>query len=256
MSATKLAAQPTLRERPTSAVLAEPAGLGFDERLHRYTLRGVELTSVTSLIGRFKRPFDAEAQAQRVALRDGRSAADVQREWTEKRDAAGALGKQAHEIIDRVLRAGSPLALDHESPHVRAAMRCVADWQSQGASIIATEQRLAWLERGLAGTVDALAWCDGAWWIIDWKTNEKLTLQAEPHWRAKMLDPVAHLDDVHGSHYALQLALYALMLREVYGIEIQRRVLVHLRPDASYAIHEMPRLDAEARDLVNAQWEW
>jgi hypothetical protein len=112
MNATKLAAQPALRERPTSAVLAEPAGLGFDERAHRYTLRGVELTSVTSLIGRYKRPFDAEAQAQRVALRDGRSAAEVQREWTEKRDAAGALedaGQAATIAPDSSGRVTSPM---------------------------------------------------------------------------------------------------------------------------------------------------
>lgn len=248
MNATQLAPQVDLRE---------PKGFGFDEASHRYSLRGLNLRPVSSIIAAHKRPFDELAQAQRVAMRDERPVADVLAEWRVKRDAAMQLGKNAHEVIDRVLRAGSPLALDHESPHVQAAMRWVAQRQSEGMQIVATEARLAWVERGIAGTIDALAWHRGAWTLIDWKTNEKLTLQAEPHWRsAKMLDPVAHLDDCHGSHYALQLALYALMLREVYSVHVKRRLVVHLRADGTWGEHELPSLDDEARDLVAAQWEW
>jgi ATP-dependent exoDNAse (exonuclease V) beta subunit len=238
--------------------LREPAGFAFDEPTHCYTLHGAPLRSVTALIGAHKRPFDAQAQAERIAKRDGRASQEILREWAEKRDDAAALGSEVHELIDRALRAtlgGAPLPTEHPNPWVRGAMRCLAEQQGAGLEIVATEVRLAWPEAQLAGTIDLLAWHRGAWWLIDWKTNERLTLQAEPGWReAKMLDPVAHLDDVHGSHYALQLALYALMLREVYGIEVRHRAIVHLQPDRA-TVYKLPCLDNEARDLVAVQGE-
>lgn len=248
------------KSKQPTVVLTEPQGFAFDEARHRYTLNGIPLRSVTTLITERKRPFDAEAQAQRIAKRDGRNPKQILSEWEEKRNEASALGSEVHELIDRSLRAriqdGAPLPIAHPNPFVRVAMDFLAKEQDQGLQISASEARLVWPEKWLAGTIDLLAWKHGEWWLIDWKTNEKLQLQAEPNWKnAKMLDPVAHLDDCHGSHYALQLALYALILREVYSIEIKHRAIIHLST-AGWRMHRMPNLDQEARDILANQWEW
>jgi ATP-dependent exoDNAse (exonuclease V) beta subunit len=91
--------------------------------------------------------------------------------------------------------------------------------------------------------------------VLDWKTNAELRLRAEPTWRdCKMLAPVAHLDDVAGSHYALQLSAYRLMLEARYDLPIARCAIVHLEQHGADA-HLMPDLRGEVQDILRTMNE-
>ena len=240
--------------------LTVPSGPSFDPIAHRYSWHGAELMPVSALIARHKRPFDERANATRVAKREGRTVEDVLAAWATKRDAAMERGKQVHAEIERELETfiGARCAeIDPraaESPLARHALAWLAEWSD--AELVAQEARLMLPESRVAGTLDLLVRTPhGELVILDWKTNAELRLRAEPTWRdCKMLAPVAHLDDVAGSHYALQLSAYRLMLEARYDLSIARCAVVHLEQQGAMT-HLLPDLRGEVQDLLRAMNE-
>jgi ATP-dependent exoDNAse (exonuclease V) beta subunit len=240
--------------------LTAPVSPAFDPIAHRYSHAGASLISVSALIARHKRPFDERGNATRVARREGRSVEDVLAAWATKRDAAMDRGKQVHAEIERALephigkRCAEINPRAAESPLARHALAFLAEWSD--AELVAQEARLMLPESRVAGTLDLLVRTPaGELVVLDWKTNAELRLRAEPTWRdCKMLAPVAHLDDVAGSHYALQLSAYRLMLEARYDLPIARCAIVHLEQHGADA-HLMPDLRGEVQDILRTMNE-
>lgn len=81
----------------------------------------------------------------------------------------------------------------------------------------------------LAGTIDALVKdADGALVMVDWKTGKPFGPR-EWCFRRRGHGPAARLDASKYLRYSVQLALYALMLKESTGLDVaDRRALVRL----------------------------
>lgn len=84
-----------------------------------------------------------------------------------------------------------------------------------------------WHSQGFAGTVDCVAEVDGVLSVIDWKTTD------EPRSPESVIDP------------HLQVAAYRAALREVYGLEVPRTLIV-FAPAVGEA-QVMPADDPDAR---------
>ena len=98
----------------------------------------------------------------------------------------------------------------------------------------------------ISGTIDILCYKPEQFVILDWKTNrdglkfesgyyvkDKTTVpnQLTDEWvrtKNKMLPPLNHLDECNGSHYTLQLSIYARLVERILGIPCVGLGLCHI----------------------------
>lgn len=98
----------------------------------------------------------------------------------------------------------------------------------------------------ISGTIDILCYRPTDFVILDWKTNrnglifesgyfkkDKTTNPAQltDEWVRKddrMLPPLNHLPDCNGSHYTMQLSMYAKMVELILGIPCKGLGLCHI----------------------------
>lgn len=236
--------------------------LFFDEGPHKYTdTNGNEYLSVTTLIGKYTKPFDARYWAHKKAKEQGKSTKAVMKEWDRIRNEACARGTKTHEGIENAIKSVSKFqdAIQYLNKVKSGRQITVADIPNFKANPLdvekfkeATENKYAeiyrvfdfYTQRGytiyseigaylidylISGTIDILCVRDKDFVILDWKTNreglqftsgyykkDKTTIpnQLTNVWVDKddrMLPPLGMLPECNGSHYTMQLSLYAYM---------------------------------------------
>lgn len=120
-------------------------------------------------------------------------------------------------------------------------------------NVIGIEQIVFDFTFGIAGTIDLLTrdkTDPDLYWILDWKTNEKI--EFHNRWGTHGLDPISHLEDCSGTHYALQLSIYEWLLRIGKYIPHRakvRRGIFHLTDDGP-KFYELPDMAIEVRDMM------
>lgn len=122
----------------------------------------------------------------------------------------------------------------------------VFDFYSSKGYIIYSEIGAFLMDYLISGTIDIFCYRPTDFVILDWKTNrdglkfeagyykkDKSTIpnQLTNEWVKKkqnMLPPLNHLDDCNGTHYSMQLSLYALMAEIVLDIPCVGLGLCHI----------------------------
>jgi hypothetical protein len=184
----------------------------FDEATHTYTLDGVKLPSVTTII----RPIGPDFSA-------------IPPDVLEQKRAFGVAVHTACELDDLG-------ELDDEATDPRV-MRCVAAWRrfkvETEAEVLATEQRLYHPTLRFAGTLDGLLRIAARkghgteLWLIDRKTSD------EPH-----------------ASYGVQLCGYRMLLDAQpdgrLPESLVHRGTVHLFDDGTYRLHPFKNPNDEA----------
>ena len=75
----------------------------FFEEDHHYECNGKRVgISVTRLIEEYSNPFDQQAIAEKVAIRDNKSVSEVLEEWEYKNKFACEKGHFAHEFVQNL----------------------------------------------------------------------------------------------------------------------------------------------------------
>lgn len=211
----------------------------FDADEHRYYYGDYqELTSVTKALKRFKKPFDADGIAAKVAAKEGRPISAILAEWEAKGEKSRALGVQVHQHILKAL-CGQPnqqisfdpfLSLNTLAPEIRAFDVL---WHTLSTKVSYLKDHIEWVigdaELGLAGTVDAMFFNleTKKYHIWDWKTGKfGLFNQFQT-----LLKPFDYLDDCPLNVYSLQVSLYRLIIERNTGLELGDSYLVHLSSD-------------------------
>ena len=178
-----------------------------------YTLDGVTLPSVTTILGIVNKPAlvpwanaqGREAVEDELAPRGGdtltrpmldRALEQAKaRPWRTKKEAAD-FGSETHKIIEGLLAGTAPKIPARQSQ----AVRNFQAWQSlHNISLELTEVSVYSVEHGYAGTFDAMGWIDGLPVVCDWKTSKGLYMET-----------------------ALQLAAYANAYEELGGAPAHR----------------------------------
>lgn len=230
-------------------MLYDLPGLTYTDRGHRYTLQGQTLLSVTSMLDRFREPFDANEQAKLSAKKLGMTVPAVLAMWAEKRQAGTALHAAAHAFAET-----------GQSPQGVYAEALVSWWRARKPEAFACEPPLAWPEGGIAGTPDLICAIGSEAGIVDYKTNSEIWIAQE--WRPRrgrqkeprrMFPPVDHLmDDVWTGH-ALQLTTYRRMAETYDGTpRLSFQMVVHLRPDGTFREYPKPYLKSAVEAMVEA----
>ena len=204
---------------------------------HVYTdSDGIVYKSVSSILNKYKEPFDRLGIAEKVAKAKGLSIEEVLNSW----ELAALYGTNVHKQLEGFFN-GEDYGIDLIENHIPRLQQ----WKRQNVKFY-TEVILSDRQSRIAGTADLIIEKPtGEWSIVDWKTSKSINKFA--YGGGKMKGILSHLDDCNFVHYSLQLSIYACLL----GRDIDKMTLIHLpREQSSFDIVPCLDLRNEARQII------
>jgi hypothetical protein len=200
----------------------------FDAQKHAYTnvYTGEEYISVTTLLNKYKKPFDAKAAAERVAVREGTTPEEIQKKWKQINTDSKNHGTKIHAIVEGYIK-DKIIAEGYES--------LINSYENLGiiekTDEILSEEKLYSHQHKLAGTADIIRIeTRGGFSIFDIKTNKKFNFYSQ--YNEKMLRPIEHLSSCEYNLYSLQLSLYAFMYQELTGRNVNQLGIFYYKDNA------------------------
>jgi hypothetical protein len=180
-------------------------------------------TSVTGIISKYKKPFDADTIAAKSVKNKkskwyGMTEEDVKEAWKNESQKAVNLGtwyhnqrELAYTSCDTIEQEGTiiPIFKPIESDGIKKAPN---QKLQEG---IYPEHMVYLKSAGLCGQADRVEVIKDTVNIYDYKTNKEIKTAGYTNWEGitdRMLDPLTHLDDCNLNHYALQLSFYMYMI--------------------------------------------
>lgn len=134
--------------------------------------------------------------------------------------------------------------------------------------LVFPEQVVYSVEHNIAGMIDLLLVKDNNFYILDWKTNKRPISFISGYYKKdnftgletkefvktsdKMLYPINNLDNCSGTHYTLQLSLYAWLL-ELWGYSCRGLYIYHLVDNnvGDLQVHKITYLKQTIEKLIN-----
>ncbi len=246
--------------------------LTFVEDKHIYYMLDTEgkirsnFPSVSKLIKKFYKPFDAEGTALRMSNGDPEAAKQLQEQWRETGNYSTNMGSRVHYILESELveRYGNykevrqPIfecdnsQIEKSDNMISAGKKFLDLMHERGAILLDTEMVLGDNELGYTGQPDKF-WLmlnkdktDYGLVVTDWKTNQPKNFEVQ-HYTGKLYSPFNDYHDTALSHYYLQLPLYArLFLKMLKGskyesLKLLGCVIVLLKDDGSFVEYKVPQ---------------
>ena len=200
----------------------------FDEKTHQYrNINTGELyTSATQLLSKFKKPFDKDFHAERVAKREGVTKEFVLEMWENEKEKSCIKGKNFHSLLENYVKFGETQddygwlykSFEKQREHIVGSCKKIY-----------TEKLLWNDEFKLAGTCDLLYDHDNSFTIIDYKTNKNISSFSK--YGEYLLPPVDFLTNCEYNAYALQLSLYAYMFELISNKKVRNLHILYLQED-------------------------
>lgn len=198
----------------------------FKPEKHEYISTDQDLIdwfSVTSFIGHFKQPFDAEGQSVKSSKNKkskwyGMTPEDVRNAWKAEAKRATDLGTWYHNQRESDLCELGSLTVNERilpifKPTYDGEIKLAP---SQKLDEGVYPEHMVYLKSaGLCGQSDLVQVYNGQVYITDYKTNKEIKTEGFTNWEGittKMIHPVSHLDDCNLNHYALQLSMYMYII--------------------------------------------
>ena len=199
----------------------------FKPETHSYTSidpnENISWTSVTSVISKFKKPFDVDTIAAKSAKSKkskwyGMTPEAIKEAWKSESNRAMSLGTWYHAQRERDLLSCDSISREDIvvpvfKPIEIDGIKNAPD-QKLGDGVY-PEHMMYLKSAGLCGQADRVEVVNGKVNIYDYKTNKEIKTTGYTNWEGitdKMLDPVNHLDDCNLNHYSLQLSFYMYMI--------------------------------------------
>ena len=200
-------------------------------------------TSVTTLIGALKQPFDSLAIATKCSQNQkktnkwkGMSIKDIQQAWKNEADRACTLGNWYHDQREQdIINCQTIVRHDVELPVIKPLLdgtgKKLAPLQKLINGIY-PEHMVYLKSAGICGQSDLVEVVNDTVHITDYKTNKKIDKSSFVNWEGiskKMLGPVAHLDDCNLNHYNLQLSIYMyIILKHNPNLKAGKLIIHHI----------------------------
>jgi len=206
----------------------------FDEASHTYTHvdTGTPFISVTTLLGKYKQPFDRYGHSKRVAKREGVSQELVLEMWEEEKNRACTRGTDIHKILEDYISCGDVkdnygwLCKSYDT----AAERSIDSFKN-----VLCENLLYDEEHLVAGMADLIYEHKNEFTVGDFKTNKKFKFSSPYSERLK--DPISHLHNCEFNVYGLQLSFYAYLYERMSGKRCRKCVVFYLQDDRFLSYH-------------------
>lgn len=245
--------------------------LTFIEDQHTYYMKDTNgvlrktFPSVSKIVKKFHKQFDAEGTALRMSNGDPEAAKLLQEQWKEAGSYSTNMGSRVHfeletytvdmfggykEVRQPIFEVDESQILKSDNM-ITAGKEFVELMAKRGAVLIDTESVLGDNELGYTGQPDKL-WLmmnkeqtDFGLVITDWKTNQPKNFEVQ-HYTGRMYPPFQEYHDTALGHYYLQLPLYArLFLKMLQGTKYENLkllgcVIVLLKDDGTFVEYKVP----------------
>lgn len=201
----------------------------FESVEHVYHLNGQKLTSATTYLDRFVKPFDEEYWSKRKADEGGVTQEEILAKWKAKRDRACDIGTMTHEFIEHFYEGAKPKM--PEDPQVKekvAKFMKIYESKLKQLKPVASEVRVFSRRWPVCGTFDQLFLYEGQVIVGDWKTNEKIKTDKDFCF-GYLQGPFSKWKENEVNKYSIQISLYQLILEEA-GISSDYGFICHLPP--------------------------
>lgn len=198
----------------------------FDELTHTYTntQTGRVYKSVTTLLGEYKKHFDSEMHAERVAKREGVSREFILEMWQAETKKATDKGTKIHKIMEDYIKDG--VLLDQFSTLYDSYNDIVKN-NIPNINSINSEELLFNHDYELAGTADLIFNHKDYFTVGDFKTNKNFRFKSD--FNEYLLEPINHLAYCEFNTYALQLSLYAYMYECITNKKCSGLIIFYLQ---------------------------
>ena len=238
----------------------------FFENDHHYEYKGQRVgISVTRFIEDFTNEFDAEAIAEKVALKENKTIQQVLDEWKQKNEWSCEKGSICHQYIQDYwsnrIRRNDCVLLNKEEK-----IKIVGKIFQQGRNFyndykdrlehLADEFVIGSDEYNIASAIDHL-FIDkltGGLVMVDYKTNTDI--YKNDKYAKNMKVPLDHLQDTVFNHYAIQLSIYKFILEKYTNLKIEDFFIVWFsEKNNDYKIIEVPYLKNEVQKILENRRE-
>lgn len=203
------------------------ANIKLIEETHKYinTETGEEYASVSSILSKFKKPFDKKYWSEKKAKDYGTSVEEVLDQWDGLRDFSCARGKNYHKIMEDYItlnkRDEENITLYESFDHI---LDRFGDIRCMYAEHIVYNDFYK-----VAGMADIIIDHGDQFSILDFKTNKKFRFYSP--YNEYLLAPVGHLQACEHNTYALQLSLYAYMYEIQSGKKLRAMAINYLNAE-------------------------
>jgi hypothetical protein len=245
--------------------------LTFIEEEHIYYMKDIDgevkrnFPSVSKIIKKFHKPFDAEGMALKMSNGDPEGARQLQEQWKQAGDLSTNMGSRVHFELETDLigrfnnykEVRQPIFTINEEQQRKSDNMIIAGKQfldlmlERGAVLLDTEIVLGDPEEQYTGQPDKV-------WLMmnkektnfgfvttDWKTNQPKNFEVH-HYTGRLYPPFNSYHDNALGHYFLQLPLYGrLLLKMLKGTKFENtkllgNVVVLLKDDGTFVEYKVP----------------
>jgi hypothetical protein len=246
--------------------------LTFIEEEHIYYMKDIDgvvksnFPSVSKIIKKFHKPFDAAGTALKMSNGDPEGQAKLLAEWKEAGDLSTNMGSRVHfelerELIDRYgnyKEVRQPIFEINEEQKrksdsmIEAGNKFLDLMSERGGILLDTEIVLGDPEEQITGQPDKVWLMENkekdnfGFVITDYKSNKPKNFEVH-HYTGKLYSPFDNYHDNALGHYYLQLPLYArLLLKMLKGTKYETKkflggVIVLLKDDATFVEYKVPQ---------------
>lgn len=206
----------------------------FDEESHTYTNSTTHerYISVTTLLGKYKTPFDKDKHSLRVAEREGVPQELVLEMWEKENKKATTRGTKIHKLMENYINFGEK-ADGYE--WMFKSYDKILPYAVNKFKKVYSENLLHIDEYKVAGTADLIYDHGDSFTIGDFKTNKKFNFASD--FNEYFNDPISHLPYCEFNNYALQMSMYAFMYEKMTGKRCKKIVVYFLKEDKWQPIH-------------------
>jgi len=231
----------------------------FTENGHTYTIEGKPATSVTTFIGKFKKPFERDFWAHRTAQKENVELQDILDKWDSISLRACNKGSKFHAFAENYINnkilpnSIYDFDIDMEAYNkIESHFLKFYEESKENLIPISSELCVGSSKLGICGMVDQLYYSNTVEGLVifDWKTNKKLnTTNRFDNW---MLDPISHLPECEFTTYSLQLSLYRYIIELETNLEIKDCYIVWFNEkNDSYKLIKCDDLRKEIMDMLD-----
>lgn len=219
----------------------------FDELSHTYTHKDLgKLISVTTLLGKYKEPFDSHYHAARVAEREGVTKEMVLEMWEVEKNRACDRGTEIHKLLEDYISFGETV---ENYSWLFKSYNEVVDRAVDKFDKVLSENLLYNEEYRVAGMADLIYEHKGDEFTIgDFKTNKKFRFSSP--FSERLLEPVDHLHYCEFNIYALQLSLYAYCYEQMTGKKCRKCVIFYLN-ESRFIPYHINYMKSDIKNILN-----
>jgi ATP-dependent exoDNAse (exonuclease V) beta subunit len=215
----------------------------FNEKDHTYQNPVTKrfYISVSTLLSKYKEPFDRDYFAGVTAMKKGKTKEEVLKDWDKTVKDACDKGTNIHKILENYLVEGT-------IENATLLEKFDKIFNKKDFQLVRNEYIIFNDEYEIAGTSDLI--CDvnnELFDVYDFKTNKKFLFHSE--YGKYLKTPLNNLQQCHYNDYSLQLSLYAY-LYSIYANKKVRKICIFYYDGNEFKSYPVPYLYWEISVLI------